>query len=140
MTWLLLVLLSADLQDWKNLEVLKAGDRVGVVSTDMKKVEGLLRSVTENGIEVDGTVVAKDKVVRVYRPVGMSRTKRTLIGAGVGVAVGAVINGTFGRMFHNDGGNFGGINDAGWYAVSVGAGAGIGALSGSGYVTQYQRR
>lgn len=131
---------AAELNDWKNLDQLKPGDRVGVVSADMKRVEGRLDAVQENAIQVEGQTLAKDKVVRVYRRAGMSRSTRALIGAGVGIAAAAIVNGTAGRAFQNDGSNFGAINDAGWYAVGVGAGAGLGALTGSGYATLYQRR
>jgi len=70
----------------------------------------------------------------------MSRAMRTLIGAGAGLAIGAVIAETAGRRFDNEGGNFGGVAKGGWYAIGLGAGAGLGAASGSGYQTLYQRK
>lgn len=141
MTYLLLVaaLFAADLKDWKNLDALKSGDRVGVVQSDMKRVEGSFGGVTDAGVVVDGQTVAKDRVVRVYRKKGMSRLTRTLIGAGIGLAAGAVIAETGGRRSENEGAMFGGIERAAWYAVGIGAGAGVGAVSGSGYETIYRK-
>lgn len=131
---------GADLSDWKNLDALKAGDSVGVVQADMKRVEGVFGGWSEAGITVDGAQVAKDQVMRVYRRGGMSRAMRTLIGAGAGLAIGAVIAETAGKRFGNEGSNFGGVARGGWYAIGLGAGAGLGAASGSGYQTVYQRR
>ena len=131
---------AADPSDWKNLEVLKAGDKVGIVQMNQKRVVSWFEGVSDAGISVEGATVAKDQVARVYRPAGMSRTMRVLIGAGVGLAVGVVLTQTIRRRFENDGGKFGGIPNEGWYPICVGAGAGLGAVSGSGYVTVYQRR
>jgi hypothetical protein len=139
-TVMVATLSAADLSDWKNLDALKAGDRVGVVQSNMKRVEGVLGGVSESGVTVDGTLVAKGEVVRVYRRAGLSRLTRTLIGAGLGVGVGALISQTAGKRFENEGAKFGGIEDAGWYAIGIGAGAGLGASTGSGYQTIYQRK
>ncbi len=129
--------LGADLQDWKNLGELRPGDRVGMVQTDMKRVEGVFGAADDSGITVDGKRVAKDQVVRVYRRAGMSRATRTVIGAAVGVGVGALMAETVGRYLQNESN---GPEKGVWYGVGVGAGAGVGALSGSGYKTVYQRR
>jgi hypothetical protein len=131
---------GAELNNWKNLDALKAGDKVGVVQTDMKRVEGVFGGSSDTGITVDGASVAKDKVVRVYRQGGMSRATRTLIGAAAGVAIGAIIAETAGRRFANEGNNFGGVPKGGWYAIGIGAGAGLGAASGNGYQTIYHRK
>ncbi|MCX6610745.1 MAG: hypothetical protein NTW74_07815, partial [Acidobacteria bacterium] len=112
----------------------------GIVQMNQKRVLGRFEGVSDAGISVDGATVAKDQVARVYRPAGMSRTKRILVGAGVGLAVGVVLTQTIGKRFENDGGNFGGIPNEGWYPICIGAGAGLGALTGNGYVTVYQRR
>ena len=128
---------AADLQDWKNLGELKAGDRVGLVQTDMKRVEGVFGAADDAGITVDGKTVAKDQVVRVYRRSGMSRATRTMIGAAVGVGVGALMAETVGRYLQNESN---GPEKGVWYGVGIGAGAGLGALSGSGYKTVYQKR
>jgi hypothetical protein len=131
---------GSDLSDWKSLDTLKSGDRVGVVQADLKRVEGTFSGSNDSGITVDGTSVPKDKVLRVYRQGGMSRAMRTLIGAAAGVAIGAVIAETAGKRFENEGNNFGGVAKGGWYAIGIGAGAGLGAASGNGYQTIYQRK
>jgi len=102
---------GADLANWKNLDALKAGDRVGVIQGNQKRLEGRFEAVTDAGITVDSKTIAKDRVVRIYRPDGMNRGTRALIGAAVGAAVGVVITQTAGRRFANEGAKFGGIPD-----------------------------
>lgn len=131
---------AADVGDWKNLDRLKAGDRVGVIAANLKRVEGKFEAVTPTGIRVDAVEVARDQVVRVYRKGGAKQWKGALIGAGVGVAVGVLIAQTAGKRFENEGQEFLGVSQAGWVAISIGAGAGLGAWAGSESVTVYRRK
>ena len=57
-----------DLGQWANLRELRQGQRIGVVQSDLKRVEGRFEASTESGISlrVDREiVVAKENVVRV---------------------------------------------------------------------------
>jgi hypothetical protein len=131
---------AADTSQWSGVRELKKGDRVGVVQTDMKRVEGRFDHATDDAIILvaDQTVtVAKDQVVRVYRRPRVNRGVRALIGAGIGAAAGGLSDGTLGAYLRNEshGPDPGVIT-----AVGVGVGAGIGAASGGGYKTVYQKR
>lgn len=132
-------MLAAERGDWNATTALRAGDKVGVVTADMKRVEGAFTSADDKAIVVDGNAITKDKIVRVYRKAGLSRLTRTAIGAGIGVAAAVIITQTGGKRFENEGGKFG-VDDGAWYAIAIGAGAGVGAASGSGYQTIYQRK
>jgi hypothetical protein len=130
---------AADEGNWNNLAQLKRGDRIGVIGSDMKRTEGRFVSFEEGGlsIETDQPVtIAKDRVVRVYRRARTNRVWRTAIGAGIGVAAGAVLNATIGERFRNEGQDVAGA----LIASGAGVGAGLGALSGGGNVTVYRRR
>jgi hypothetical protein len=127
---------AADTSQWSGVRELKKGDRVGIVQTDMKRVEGRLDSASDDAITVDGVTVPKDRVVRVYRRPRMNRAVRVLIGAGIGAAAGGLVDGTFGAYLRNESHG----PDAGLITgLSVAGGAGIGAASGGGYKTVYQR-
>ena len=131
-----LALLAADTGQWSSIHELKKGDRVGVVQSDMKRVEGRFDSATDDTIVVDGVTLSKDRVVRVYRRPKLNRVMRTVIGTGIGVAAGGVVDGTFGQYLRNEGHG----PDAGLITGLTGAaGAGVGAASGGGYKTVYQR-
>jgi hypothetical protein len=128
---------GADSSQWSAVRDLKKGDRVGLVQSDMKRVEGRFDGASDDAITVDGNTVSKDRVVRVYRRPGMNRVVRAVVGAGIGAAAGAVADGTAGTRFRNEGtgpalGLITGLSAAG--------GAGIGAASGGGYKTVYQRK
>jgi hypothetical protein len=133
---MLVVLFAADTSQWSGIRELKKGDRVGVVQADMKRVEGRFDSATDDAVVVDGVTLTKDRVVRVYRRPKLNRGVRAVIGAGIGLAGGAVVDGTFGQYLRNEGHG----PDAGIITgLSGAAGAGVGAASGGGYKTVYQR-
>lgn len=102
----------------------------------MKRLEGRFEGAMETSITIDGAAVARDNVVRVYQRPRVNRLGRTLIGAGVGLIAGVIIDSTLGMLFTNEGGDI--------TAVAIGGGAaiggGIGALSGGGYHTVYRRK
>jgi hypothetical protein len=128
---------AADTTQWAGIKELKKGDRVGVVQSDMKRIEGRFESASDDAIIVDGFTLAKDKVVRVYRRPRMNRAVRAVIGAGIGAAAGGLADGTLGAYLRNEGHG----PDAGVItAIGAGTFAGIGAVSGGGYKTVYQRR
>jgi hypothetical protein len=133
---------SANAQDtsqWANVRTLRPGDRVGVVKSDQKRVEGRFVSVTDNAIFIrteQEVTVAKQDTVRVYHQTGMKRLHRVLIGAGAGVAAGAILSGTIGDRFRNEGSD---PPSGAWIAGAVGVGAVVGALTGGGYHEIYRK-
>lgn len=135
--------LGADSADWGQVQALHTGDRVGVIRADHKRVEGSFEGASAEMILVrDGqqVMIAKDDVVRLYKPARVDRWKRVLIGAGVGAVAAAIVDQTYGERMRNEGSNyFRGWEAAGAYSVGVAAGAAGGALSGGGDKTVYRR-
>lgn len=125
--------------DWTNLEALKAGQHVGIIQSDQKRLEGRFESVTESGITLrtDREItVPHENVIRVYRKPRANRTVRAAVGAAIGAVAGAIFSKTAGERFRNEGQD---VPAAGWIGGGAGIGAGVGALTGGGYRTIYQR-
>jgi len=131
--------LAGDRSLWSNLSDLKPGDQIGIIRAGQKRIEGKFRGFSDSTISVAaGQVITlpKQDVVRVYRRPRINRVKRALIGAAIGVAAGALLTNTAGDRFRNEGQN----PPAGlWIGGAAGVGAGIGAISGGGYRTVYER-
>jgi hypothetical protein len=131
--------LAADNSAWTNLSALKPGTRIGIIQADMKRVEGHFEGFTESGISLrtDREVtLRKEEVVRVYRRPRASRPIRAAVGAAIGAAGGVILSNTVGTRFRNEGQD---VSDAAYIGGGVGIGAAIGAVSGGGYRTVYQR-
>ena len=130
---------AEDTGQWSNLQALRKGDRIGVIQADQKRVEGRFESATESRITVQADreiSLEKAGVVRVYRPARHGRVFGAVVGGAIGVAAGAVMDGTLGQYFRNESdGPEKGILTAGGAAVGVGIGA---AVTGW-YHTVYQR-
>ena len=130
---------GAAASDWATLQALKPGQMIGIIQSDQKRVEGPLEQVTESAITLrtGGEVtVPKENVIRVYRKPRANRLLRVAIGAAIGVAAGAILSGTAGERFRNEGQD---VPAAAWIGGGAGMGAGVGALTGGGYQTLYQR-
>ena len=131
--------LAQDANQWSNVQSLRKGEQVGVIQANRRRVEGRFESATDSRITVraDQEIsLEKSDVVRVYRPARRGRWFGAVIGGAIGVAAGAVVDGTVGHYFRNEGGS----PDRGVItAIGGAAGAGIGAVATGGYRTVYQR-
>ena len=77
--------LAADNSAWTNLSTLKPGTRIGIIQSDMKRVEGFFEGFTESGISVRtdrDVTLRKEEVVRVYRRPRVNRPIRDCRGCG----------------------------------------------------------
>jgi len=131
--------LAQDSNQWSSVQAMRKGDRVGVIQANQKRVEGRFESATESRITLQGDqtiTVEKADVVRVYQPPKHSRLFGTILGGAIGVAGGAVVDGTFGQYLRNEshGPEAGVIT-----AIGGGAGAGIGAAVTGHYRTIYRK-
>ena len=110
---------------WENLSSLRTGDTIRV-DNGKQKVSGQLVAVTAEQITVqarDGeTRFARSDVRRVHTRSASHRLRNTLIGLGVGAAVGAVLYGTIGQLFRNEGATTGGF-----LGLPMAAGTAVGA-------------
>ena len=126
--------LHAQDAQWANLKSLRKGDRIGVVHSNQKRVEGLFESVTDSRItlQADREIsIEKSDVVRVYQPARHGRVFGTVLGAAIGVAAGGVMDGTLGQRFRNEG-------DSPARGLLTAAGAGVGAGIGAAVTGHYR--
>lgn len=130
--------------EWSRVESLRRGDRIRITKVDSTTVEGRFLEASAEEITVDrgGPIVIQQQEVRAVARPGMSRKKRVLIGAGVGLAAGGfAAAGLAGRS--NNEGFFGAANGGAGTGIALGAGAGIGAaiggLIGRGEQVVYQK-
>ena len=130
---------GGDSKLWSNLGVLEQGERIGVIQSDHKRIEGWFEGFSESTISlrtIQSLTLPKDNVVRVYRRPRTNRTLRALIGGGIGVLAGVLLTRTVGDRFRNEGQE---VPAVAWITGAAAIGAGIGALTGGGYQTVYQR-
>jgi hypothetical protein len=131
--------LSQDRNSWNNLNTLQRGARVGVVQTNGASLNGRFESFTDSAIVVRAgreITVPKETVVRVFRRPRIGRAVRAAIGGAIGVVAGAILTGTVGDRFRNEGQD---VPAGAWICGGAAIGAGIGALAGGGNHTVYQR-
>lgn len=118
-------------QTWNKVQALKPGEEVRVQTAQGKQIgvliqtdDGALRFRPRDGAEIS---VPKEQVQRVWVRSKSKRLRNTLIGAGVGVAVGAVLYGTLGALFRNEG-----HESDGMFVVPILAGTAVGGLLPTG--------
>jgi hypothetical protein len=93
--------------DWNGISTAGEGHKIRVETAE-KKIKGTLLGVSDTAIKLtsqDGEVsVPRSEVLRVYSQSKSHRTLNTIIGTGVGVAVGVALYSTLGALFRNEGG------------------------------------
>jgi hypothetical protein len=132
----LLFSLALHAQDtqWTSLKSLRKGDRIGVIQSNQKRVEGRFERATDSRItlQADREIsLEKSDVVRVYQPPRHGRLFGTVVGAAIGVAAGGVMDGTVGQRFRNEG-------DSPARGLLTAAGAGVGAGIGAAVTGHYR--
>jgi len=130
--------LAGDTSQWSRVQRLHAGTRIKIDLADQRRVEGRFARASETDLTYQGLreiTVRRDDVVRVFRGPLLSRAMRTLLGAAIGLGGGAIVNATLGRYFSNEGHDITAVT----LGAGAAAGAGIGAITGGGYKTIYQR-
>lgn len=124
---------------WENLATLKLGNRIGIIQSDMRWVEGQFAGFSDSGISIRADqpiTIRKAKVILVYRCPRARRSLRVVIGAAIGVGAGVLLNGTVGQRFRNEGQD---VPASAWISGSAAVGAGVGALTGGTFQTVYVR-
>jgi len=134
--------LPASAQPWEAIRELKPGDHVKVREAGGQEHSGAFRAVSANAItlaEGKGEVaIAKVKVRTVKVRASSRRVRNLLIGAAIGVAIGATADNTLGAYFRNESGQTEAAR-AVTYIAPIAIFAGIGAAL-PGYRTVYKAR
>jgi hypothetical protein len=131
--------LAADQAQWDDLRELRRGQRIGVVQSDLSNVEGRFEAFSDSTISLRADrdiTLPKENVVRVYRRPRVGRGIRAIIGGAIGIIAGIILTETVGGRYRNEGED---VPAGLWIAGEAGVGAAVGALSGGGYTTIYQR-
>jgi hypothetical protein len=117
---------------WEDVAGLPSGEQVRI-HTASQRYEGVLASVSDTEIAITpaggaSVGIPRSDVQRVYVRTKSHRVRNTIIGTAIGVAAGAVLYGTLGSWFRNEG-----RDDTGWMlAVPIGIGAGVSAALPTG--------
>jgi hypothetical protein len=118
--------------EWSRLNTLKPGSEVRV-ETARTVQTGRLVAVSDDAVRFtsDGAgevALARAEVTRVYARGKSNRVRNAIIGTAVGVGIGAVMYGTLGTWFRNEGDG----DTAYMLAVPIAVGAGVGAALPTG--------
>jgi hypothetical protein len=130
---------AADHARWENLRELRRDQRIGVVQSDLRNVEGRFEAFSDSTISLRADMditLPKENILRVFRRPRVTRGIRALIGSAIGAVGGAILTATVGDRFRNEGQD---VPAGHWTAGGAGIGAAVGALTGRGYNTIYQR-
>jgi hypothetical protein len=134
--------LPVSAQSWETLRGLKAGDPVKVKETSGQEHSGALRAVSAYSISLavgKGEVaIEKAKIRTVKVRANGRRVRNLLIGAAIGVAVGATVDNTLGTYFRNEAGETSGARAVS-YIAPIAILGGIGAALPA-YRTVYKVR
>jgi hypothetical protein len=128
---------AGDAGQWTRVRRIHAGIRIAIDLSDQRRVEGGLARVSESDLTYQASreiTVSRDDIIRVSRRPRLSRTARALLGVAIGLVGGAIVNATLGARFANEGRDITAVTLGGGVAI----GAGIGAITGSGYKIIYQ--
>jgi len=128
---------AGDAGQWNRVWRLHAGTRIAIDLSDQRRVEGRFARASEADLTYQASrefTVRRADIIRVSRRPRLSRTVRTLLGAAIGLGGGAIVNATLGARFANEGRDITAVTLGGGVAI----GAGIGAITGSGYKIIYQ--
>jgi hypothetical protein len=122
---------SAASSAWNIVGAVGQGHKIRV-ETPARKYTGTFVGISDSAISLQsesGQVsVPKGDVMRIYSQSRSNRIRNTLIGAGIGAAIGITTYGTLGTLLRNEGGEHTGV----LLAAPIGAGTAIGAALPTG--------
>ena len=122
---------SSQTSAWNIVGAVEQGRRIRV-ETSVKKYTGTFGNLSDVAImlqsETGQVSIPRSEVVRVYAQSQSHRVRNTLIGVGVGAAIGIATYGTLGTLLRNEGGENTGV----LIAAPTGIGAAIGAVLPTG--------
>src|SRR5689334_12522172 len=128
-------------QSWDAVLSLKAGDAIKVQDTSGKEQKGRFAAASPGAITLatnKGQVsVDKSKIRRVQVKSSSRRLRNAAIGAGIGVALGLIIDNTLGTYLRNESGESSGSRVL-TYVAPIGLFSAVGAAA-SGYRTIYRQ-
>jgi hypothetical protein len=110
--------------DWGRVAALPAGTKVRVTKMDGSVQKSLVEAATAGALRLQSGELAKTDVRRITNLSKNHRLRNALIGAGIGVVGGVILDKTAGERFRNEGRELNGA----LYGASIGIGAAIGAL------------
>ncbi len=137
--------------DWGNLQQLRAGQRIEVVDTNLKKLKGTFLSFSEEAISLrvkkEKVAVQREEVFRVSLRKKSKRLRNVLIGMAIGAGAGAALAAAENSRTCGDQPlvscfdlDFGAITYAVLVPVGGAVGAGVGAAFPPGYQTIYRAK
>ena len=116
---------------WDVLSAIEPGHTIRV-ETSTRKHTGSFAGATGEAIRLDSDTgqisFTRTEVVRVYSKSRSNRMRNTLIGAGIGTAIGVTAYGTIGQLFRNEGGE----NTGALLAAPIAIGTIVGAVIPTG--------
>jgi hypothetical protein len=124
---------------WDNLGTLKLGNRIGIIQSDRRWVEGRFAGFSDSGISIRADqliTIRKAKVILVCLRPRARRSLRVIVGTAIGAGAGVLLTATVGQRLRNEGQN---VPASAWIAGGAAVGAGVGALRGGRYGAVYLR-